>query len=110
MEPLAHLSKASHGLISVLCVAICLVAICCIAICHVAISRWVLHAPVVGAANQPKNQLIVGSALLDKAKEGLCGDSMVACGEGSGRKMDGGGAIAMDGGGAIGHQRMGGAR
>ena len=33
---------------------------------------------------------------------------MVACGGGSRREMDGGGAIAMNGGGAIGQWRMGG--
>ncbi len=110
MEPLAHLSKAIHGLVSVLRVAICLIAICCIAICRVTISRWVLHALIIGVANQPNNQLIVGSALLDKAEEGLCGDLMVACGDGSGCEMDGGGPIAMDGGGAIGQRQMGGTR
>jgi hypothetical protein len=93
MEPLAHLSKAIHGHVSVLPVAICLIAICTVAICRVA--RWVLHALVVGVANrervnQTNNQLIVGSALLldelnvgsglwDEAEEGRCGDLMGVC-------------------------------
>ena len=64
MELLAHLSKAIHGRISVLPVAICLVAICTIAICR--FTRWVLHALVIGVANgervnQTNNQIIVGS-------------------------------------------------
>jgi hypothetical protein len=93
MEPLAHLSKAIHGHVSVLPVAICLVAICTVAICRVA--PWVLHALVVGVANgervnQTNNQIIVGRPLLldelnvsgglwDEAEEGLCGDLMGAC-------------------------------
>ena len=110
MEPLAHLSKAIHGRVSVLPVAICLIAICTVAICRVA--HWVLHALVVGVANrervnQTNNQLIVSRALLldelnvgggglwDEAKEGLCGDLMgvCCCGGGSRRKMDSGGVI-----------------
>ena len=106
MEPLAHLSKAIQGHVSVLPVAICLVAICTVAICRVA--RWILHALVVGVANQERvnqtnNQLVVGSALLldelnfggclwDEAEEGLCGELMGVCcrGGGSQRKMDSG--------------------
>ena len=74
MELLAHLSKAIQGRVSVLPVAICLVTICTVAICRVA--RWVLHALVVGVANQERvnqtnNQVIVGSALLlDKLNVG----------------------------------------
>ena len=94
MEPLAHLSKAIQGHVSVLPVAICLVAICTVAICRVA--RWILHALVVGVANrervnQTNNQLVVGS-LWDEAEEGLCGELMGVCcrGGGSRRKMDSG--------------------
>ncbi len=110
MEPLAHLSKAIHGHVSVLAVAICLAAICTVAICCVA--RWVLHALVVGVANgervnETNNQLIVSSTLLldelnvggglrDEAEEGLYGDLMGACcGGGSQQKMNGG--VTIDG-------------
>ena len=74
MEPLTHLSKAIHGRVSVLHVAICLIPICTVAICCVA--HWVLHALVAGVANgekvnQTNNQLTVGSALLlDKLNVG----------------------------------------
>ena len=86
MELLAHLSKAIHGHVSVLPVAICLITICTVAIRRV--TQWVLHALVVGVANgervnQANNQLIVGRPLLldelnvggglwDEAEEGLC--------------------------------------
>ncbi len=60
MEPLAHLTKAIHGRVSVLPVAICLVSICAVAIYR--FTHWVLHALVIGVANGERvNQTNNGS-------------------------------------------------
>jgi hypothetical protein len=78
MEPLAHLLEVNHG------------TICCSTLCRVAVCRCVLHAHILGVANgervQPNNPLIVSIALVDEAKEGLCGNLMVAYG--GGRRQD----------------------
>ena len=124
MEPLAHLSKATHGHVSVLPVAICLFAICTIANCRV--TRWVLHALVVGVANgervnQTNNQLIVDSTLLfdelnvsgglwDEAKEGLCSNLLGACCGGGSRRKKNGGVTINDRWAAAGLQWMSAAR
>ena len=80
-----------------------LLHICRVAICRVAISQWVLHDFVISVANgkrvQTNNQLIIGGALLEEAKEGHCCILMVAC-----VVQDGGDAFVMDNGNVIGQR------
>jgi hypothetical protein len=83
MEPLAHLLEVNHGII-------CRSTLCCVSVCRVAFCLCVSHAHIIGFANgervQPNNPLIVGSALMDEAKEGLHGALVVA--RGCGRRQD----------------------